>query len=219
LYRAGKPVDATFGLEALGFFKDETDIASSAYQTFGAVRPGDIKYKDQNGDGLIDNNDQIQIGRSHAPLTYSLNILLGYKGFNLYISGIGRSGADSYIPNNGYFRPRAQQKYSEYIVGKHWTPATSATATLPRLTTTDATNNNQNSTFWLYRNDYLNLGKVQLTYNFPEEIFRSLPMKGLALYLRGTDLLTISKYNEIRDLNIGGRPYMRSFTLGLNVSF
>jgi TonB-linked SusC/RagA family outer membrane protein len=219
LYRAGKSTDAIFGLEALGFFKDEADIAGSAYQTYGTVRPGDIKYKDQNGDGLIDNTDQIQIGRSHAPLSYGLNLLLGYKGFSLYVSGLGRSGADAYIPNNGYFRPRAQQKYSEYIIDKHWTPATAATATLPRLTTTDAVNNNQNSTFWLFRNDYLNLGKVQLTYNFPEEAFRSLPMKGLALYLRGTDLLTLSEYNEIRDLNIGGRPYMRSFSLGLNVSF
>ena len=219
LYRAGKPTDATFGLEALGFFKDEADIAASAYQTFGTVRPGDIKYKDQNGDGLIDNTDQVQIGRGRAPLTYSLNLLLAYKGLNLYISGIGRSGADSYIPNNNYYRPSGQQKYSEYIVGKHWTPETSATATLPALTTTGNTNNSQGSTFWLYRNDYLNIGKVQLTYHFPEKMFRLLPVKGLALYLRGTDLLTVSDYNDIRNLSIGGRPSMRVFTFGLNVSF
>jgi len=219
MYRVGKPVQAMFGLVSEGFFKDEADINSSTYQTFGQVSPGDIKYKNQNGDQVIDNNDQVQIGTGRAPWMYGMNVVVNYKGFSLLIAGWGRSGADAYIPNNGYYRPRSSQKYSEYIVGKHWTPETASTATLPRLTTTDGTNNNQNSTFWIYKDNYFNLEKIQLTYNFPESIYKPLLMKDLGVFLKGADLLTISKNKDIRDLNIGGRPYMRSFSLGLKVSF
>jgi TonB-linked SusC/RagA family outer membrane protein len=219
LYRAGKSVNAIFGLVADGFYKDENDIKSSPYPTFGQVRPGDIKYRDQNNDGIIDNSDQVQIGLGRSPLMFGINILAGYKGFTFLITGMGRTGADSYIPDNGYYRPRSSQKYSEYIVGKHWTQSTASTATMPRLTTTDATNNNQNSTFWLYRDNYMYLEKIQLNYNFPEKICRPIHTKALALFLRGTGLLTISDHKDIKDLSIGSRPYMRSFSAGLKVSF
>ena len=68
-YRQGKPVDASFGLEAMGLFKDQAEINASPIQSFGTVRPGDIKYKDQNGDGVVDDNDQIYLRRYQTPLS------------------------------------------------------------------------------------------------------------------------------------------------------
>jgi len=219
LYKKGRSVYYRYGLVAEGFFKDDADIKSSPFQTYGQVRPGDIKYKDQNGDQVINSDDMVEIGNSRSPWMYGLNILLSYKGFNLFVSGWGRSGADMVIPDNGYYRPRSTMKYSEYIVGKHWTPATASTATMPRLTTTDAVNNNQSSTFWQRKDNYFYLEKVQLTYNFPEKIYKPLHMKDLGVFLKATDLATISKNRDIRDLSIGSRPYMRSFNIGVKVAF
>jgi hypothetical protein len=66
--RAGKPIDAIFGLQSEGFFSDQTDISNHATQQFGTVSPGDIKYKDENGDGVIDSKDQVMIGRGEVRL-------------------------------------------------------------------------------------------------------------------------------------------------------
>src|SRR5690606_32225671 len=79
-YRQGNPVSQYFGLEAIGFFKDESDIYSSPLQTFSNVRPGDLKYRDQNGDGIIDVNDEVAIGRHDYPeMTFGLNAGASYK--------------------------------------------------------------------------------------------------------------------------------------------
>ena len=96
-YRTGKPIDARFGLVANGFFMDAADIASSPLQAFGTVKPGDIKYVDQNGDKFIDSNDEIQIGRMQAPFSYGLNLKITYKNITLFTRGSGQIGADGML--------------------------------------------------------------------------------------------------------------------------
>jgi hypothetical protein len=138
-YRVGHPVDARFGLVADGFFMDQADIDSHDIQAFGAVKPGDIKYVDQNGDGIIDSDDEIQIGRWQAPFSYGLNFRVTYKNLTLFAKGNGRMGADGYLTNN-YYWVDGNDKYSTYILDR-WTEATKTTATLPRLSTLSSTNN------------------------------------------------------------------------------
>jgi len=223
LYRTGNPVDSYFGLESEGLFSDQNDIDNHAFQTYGVVRPGDIKYKDQNNDGLIDNNDQVKIGRWQAPLYYGFNLKVSYKNFSIFALGTGSYGSDAYLTGStdlvsSYYRPTGDDKYS-VMAKERWTDATKTTAQFPRLSTLSSTNNKQASSFWLYDNNYFSINRVQLTYDLPDKVCGSLGMKTLSFYLNGSGLVTFSKQNDVRDLNIGGEPNYRYFTIGLRSMF
>jgi len=215
--RTGQPVDARFGLVADGLFNSQDEIANHETQAFGTVRPGDIRYKDQNGDGIIDNNDERRIGRSQAPLSYGLNLRLSYKNLTLFTRGNGRMGADGALSNN-YFWVDGDDKYSTYILDR-WTEATKGTATLPRLSSIANTNNYLSSDFWLYRDNYFTVDRMQLTYEFPVRMTNKINMKAFSVFVDASNLVMISKYRHIKELNIGSEPQYRSYSLGLNISF
>ena len=216
-YRTGRPIDARFGLVADGFFMDQADIDSHEIQAFGTVKPGDIKYIDQNNDGIIDANDEVQIGRSQTPFSYGLNLKFSFKNFTLFAQGSGLMGADGYL-NNNYYWVDGNDKYSEYVLNR-WTEANKLTATFPRLSTLANTNNYRSSTFWLYKANYFTINRIQLTYEISEKVTGMLKMKHLSFYVDGSNLLTISKNKNIRDLSIGSEPYYRSFSLGVKTMF
>lgn len=216
-YRTGHPVDAYFALQAEGFFKDESDIASHAIQAFGDVQPGDIKYVDQNKDGIVDGNDEVQIGRWQSPFSYGLNLKLEYHNFTLLALGNGRSGADNFR-SSSYYWVDGDDKYSEVVLNR-WTETTWETATFPRLSSISNSNNFRNSTFWMYSSNFFRIQRVQLTYDVPSRIAGSLKMKHLGFFVEGTDLLTVSKNRKIMDLAIGSEPIYRSFSLGIKATF
>ncbi len=216
-YRAGQSVDARYGLVAEGLFNDQNEIGNHALQAFGTVRPGDIKYKDQNGDGIIDDNDEVRIGRSQAPFSYGLNLRVSYKNLSLFARGNGRNGADGMLSNN-YFWVDGNDKYSAFVLNR-WTEATKATATVPRLSSVANTNNHRASTFWLYNDNYFTIDRVQLTYNFPSVFTNRLNMRELSVFADASNLLMLSKNREFKQLNIGTEPQFRSFSVGLNVFF
>ena len=99
-----------------------------------------------------------------------------------------------------------------------WTPETADVATHPRLTTYKSDNNAAESTFWLISTDRFNLRKLQITYDFPEEIINSRYVKGLSIYLSGSDLLTISKNRKIFETSVGSAPQTRFYNLGVKVT-
>lgn len=216
-YRTGNSYDATYGFVCLGFFEDEDDIANSPTQQFGEVAPGDLKYADLNDDKVIDENDMKMIGNTQARLSYGLNLNVQYKNFSLFIQGEGRSGYD-YYQSSDYFWVDGDDKYSEVVLGR-WTPETAETATYPRLTSKTSNNNYQNSTFWLKDGRYFSLNNVQLTYDFSRELLQKISLKGLSLYVRGSNLLMISEDSEYRQLNIGSEPQYRNFALGSRIKF
>ena len=215
--RTNQPVDATFGLVSEGLFSDKEDIAGHELQAFGNVKPGDIKYVDQNGDGIIDANDERRIGRSQAPLSYGLNLRVSYKKLTLFARGNGRVGADAMLSNN-YFWVDGDDKYSTYILGR-WTEATKATATLPRLSSIANTNNYRSSDFWLFRDNYFTVDRLQLTYDFPVGILSKLNVRAFSMFVDASNLVMLSKNRHIKELTIGAEPQYRSYSLGLNISF
>ncbi|MFA5329442.1 MAG: SusC/RagA family TonB-linked outer membrane protein [Prolixibacteraceae bacterium] len=216
-YRQGRPLDAMFALETLGLFKDENEIKDSPYQTFGEVKPGDIKYKDQNSDGIINSNDQVEVGRSGSPWIFGLNLNLSYKNLSLFVFGEGAIGSDQLLEGS-YYRMNGNDKYS-VIALERWTEATKTTATYPRLTSLSGDNNNQSSTFWMYNNSYFNIGRVQLTYELPQIACRVLAMDKLSVYVKGSNLATLSKRNDVRNLSVGTDPQCRVYSLGIRASF
>jgi hypothetical protein len=215
--RVGKPADAIFGLVNNGFFADQNDIDNSAKQMFSEVRPGDIKYIDQNGDHRIDSRDEVMIGRWYAPLNYGITFSVGYKNFNLFVLGTGSQGGNG-VKNNTYYWVAGDAKYSE-VVWNRWTPDTKATATFPRLSSSQNTNDFRYSDFWLYKSDQFNLSKVQLTYNLPGSVVRKTFFKDFGLYVSGGNLVRFSKNREILDLTVAGTPQFRYYNAGLRAKF
>lgn len=215
--RVGKPTDAIFGLVSKGFFMDENDVTNHATQSFGEVKPGDIKYVDQNGDNIIDANDEVQIGRWNAPFVYALNFSASYKNLTLFIQGTGNRGGNG-IKSGNYYWIDGDKKYSAVVLNR-WTEQTKNTATYPRLSSQSNTNNNRYSDFWIYSTNRFDLSKVQLTYNFSQHILKDTFVKGLTVYVNGSNLLTVSKNKDILDLNVGNTPYYRYYEMGLVAKF
>ncbi len=216
-YRVGRPVDATFGLEALGLFRDQAEINSSPLQAFGTVRPGDIKYKDQNGDGIIDANDEVYLRRWQAPFSGGLQFKASYKDLTLFVLGEGRSGSETFREGN-YYWVDGNKKYSEVVLGA-WTEATANTATHPRLSAGTNSNNHRRSSYWLYNNDYFHIRKIQLTYTMPDRISNSLFMKKMDVFVDASDVWQFAKNRKIRDTRVGNEPYYRTFSVGLKANF
>jgi TonB-linked SusC/RagA family outer membrane protein len=216
-YRQGEKLNSIFGLKSLGFFADEADIQNSPTQTFGEVKPGDIKYKDQNKDGVIDANDEVMIGNWLPDFTYSAHFNLKYKSLNLFVLGVGQNGGNG-MYDSDYFWVDGNDKYSVEVLNR-WTPETAQTATYPRLTSKNSSNNYRNSTFWMYKNDYFSISQIQLTYEMPFHVITNLGLKGLNVYLRGSNLLMLAKDAEKRQLVIGGEPNYRNYAAGLKILF
>ena len=234
LHVEGHPIDALRGYKCLGFYTaDDFDISTTedgktVYALKkslpnpaigGTILPGDLKYQDVNGDNRIDSKDQVELGKSGtygSPLTMGVNLTLKYKNFTLFVVGNGQFGAHA-MKNNSYYYMSGEAKYSVNALGR-WTPETANTATHPRLTTFAHNNNAAASTFWIYSTDRFNLRKVQLTYDFPSEMFEGKWVKALSVYLNGNDLLTISKNRKMMETSVGYAPQTRFYNLGVKVT-
>lgn len=226
-YRVGKPLGSIFGLVDQGFYSQNDFITDSEGNltlkdelpdpVYGEVQPGDIKYLDKNNDGVVDDNDEVKIGQWTNPWAYGVNLRLQYKGLSLFVLGTGQFGGES-IKSNNYFRINGNIKYSEVALDR-WTPETANTATHPRLSSESNENNFRSSTFWMYDNSFFNVKRAQLTYEFGNKVCKKLKMKNLSINVAGSNLLELSKNRDIRQLNIGGNPQYRYYTLGLRMSF
>ncbi|MGV3768321.1 MAG: SusC/RagA family TonB-linked outer membrane protein [Chitinophagaceae bacterium] len=220
-YRVGTPVDGIWGFESDGFFMDQDDVTNSPSQiALGTVKPGDIKYKDQNGDGVINDRDEVYLGRagwSGSPLTGGINITARWKDLSFFALGVARFGAYA-LKNNSYFWVDGEDKYS-VVVRDRWTEATKNTATYPRLTSLAADNNFRTSDFWMYSTNRFDLGKVQLSYDMTKLLKSKAFVRELGVYVSGFNLLTISGERELMEMNIGGAPQTRLYNLGVKALF
>lgn len=218
--RQGKPLDAMWGLESLGLFQDQKDIANSPVQTFGQVKPGDIKYKDQNGDGIINSRDEVFLGKGGwfgAPLTLGINFTAQWKKLTFFAIGLGRFGANA-MRSSSYFWVDGEDKYS-VAVRDRWTEETKLTAKYPRLTTLTSDNNYRLSDFWIYQTNRFDLTKVQITYDLSDVLKLKSFVRELGVYVSGFNLLTISDNREMMELNVGSAPQTRLFNLGVKALF
>lgn len=218
--RQGKPLDGIWGLQNLGFFQDDNDIKNSPSQTFGQVKPGDIKYKDQNGDGIIDSRDEVFLGKGGwfgAPFTMGVTLSAQWKKLTFLALGVGRFGGNA-MRNNSYFWVYGENKYSE-VVRNRWTEATKLTATYPRLTTLSSDNNFRSSDFWIYSTSRFDLSKVQITYDLTDLLKMKSFVRELGVYVNGFNLWTFSENRETLELNVGSSPQTRFFNLGVKALF
>lgn len=222
LYRTGHPINQPFMLEAIGFFESDADIQNSPVQTFGAVKPGDIKYKDQNGDNVIDIYDEVPLKRTALP-NWDMGLDLGFniKGFSLTAFFQGQMGRSLYlgnepilfwplINNNGRMATYARQ---------FWTEETKHTADYPRLTTQENKNNYRESSFWYVNGDFFRLRSLELGYSLPPSWIQKAKLSRARVFLRGQNLWTVDHLNYTDPEVLSGYPVMKSYSAGINVNF
>lgn len=222
LYRTGKRVGQIFGYQAIGYFIDQADIENSPQQQFGAVVPGDIKYKDQNGDKVINEFDQVALGyNANVPeIYYGFNIGAEWKGigFNASFQGVGNYTAWTTL--EGLYMPLdGGNTISNYYYANRWTPE-NPNARYPRLSTESVQNNNESSSVWLENGSFLKLRNCELYYKLPHSWINKWHLNKARVYVRGVDLFCWDHIKEIDPESLGsGTPTTSSINIGLSVGF
>lgn len=226
LSNIGWPINTWKGYIAERLFIDEADVANSPRQELGGiVRAGDIKYKDINGDGRINSDDQVHIGYPIVPeITYGFGLSGGYKNFDLSFFMQGQDRVSFFInPNN--IAPFVEQRNAmQYIADDHWNPNNPvAKAFWPRLSASYNDNNNvSNSTWWIRNGRFLRMKNAELGYTLPKSFFPSTGIESLRLYLAGQNLFNLSDF-KLWDPEMGGEgfnyPLQKVYSVGLTVSF
>ena len=230
LSRIGHPVNQPFGLIAERLFIDAEDIANSPEQFNGfssssnAYLPGDIKYTDLNGDGVVNENDMTAIGSPQVPeIIYGFGVSAGYKDFDLSIFMQGAAKVSFFINPNDISPFVNERNALSVIANNYWSENNpNPNAFWPRLSTYEISNNTQPSTWWQREGDFLRLKNIEFGYTIPEKnsgIFNGLNTR---IYFTGLNLLTFSKF-DLWDTEMGGNglgyPPQKVYNLGLQVKF
>ncbi|WPV66105.1 TonB-dependent receptor [Chitinophaga sp. LS1] len=235
-FQNGKPINQPFGYIAERLFVDDKEAANSPTQLFGASpvpAGGDIKYRDVNKDGIINQDDQVPIGLPTTPqIIYGFGFSLGYKNFDLnaFFQGLAResffinatSQDDRYYAKYGTapFVNNAQilQAYAD----NHWSEENQNLYALwPRLSTTDILNNQQQSTWWLRDGSFMRLKSVELGYSLPKSLTKRMYIRTMRIYFSGLNLLTFSHFKLWDPEQAGqgfGYPIQKVFNCGINVN-
>lgn len=231
MWRTGKPVGTVFGYVFDRFYQ-ESDFNSDGSLKEGlatpvvAVHPGDCKYVDLNNDGIIDTDDQKDIGHPTRPAyTFGLNYGLNYRGWSLTMNWVGV--AERSLVLSSQFRMPFDGGTSgllQYFVGNCWTPETAQTATRPRLSANSSIYNSYQSDLYVIDGSYLKLKTLQVGYTFVNKpLLRKVGISQLGLTLSGSNLLTFDHFKlqdpESNPNNNNAYPINRVYSLGLNVTF
>lgn len=222
LVQTGNPYGQLYGLEAIGFFKDEADIAASPTQNFSTVKPGDIKYRDVNGDNIIDANDKVAIGYSSTcpEIYYSLHLGAEWKGIGFYAMFQGTGNYSAVLDTKSMYWPLINNtNISQYAYDNRWTPQ-NQNAKFPRLSSQSNANNYQTSTLWLADRSFIKLRNLEVYYKLPTSWLKKTKVVNAAkLYVRGIDLISFDHIDENDPEAYGINPMTKSVALGLSVTF
>lgn len=227
-------VNQAKGLIALGLFKDYDDIRNSPRQDFGLVQPGDIKYKDVNGDGVVNDGDRVAIGATTKPnMIYGFGVSASWKGLdiNVHFQGAGKTsffinGPTVYAFSAGDWGNILKDVAESNRWIEHEISGTMATenpnATYPRLSYGGNGNNYRESTYWLRNGSYLRLKTLEVGYTIPKSLVNKIRFNNIRLFFRGNNLLTFSSF-KLWDPELGSStgteyPLAKSLTFGLSVN-
>lgn len=237
LKRVGVPLGSYYGYKTDGFFKSYDEIQASALPVGVTVQPGDIKFVDRNGDGIIDSKDRYILGNAFPRYTFGFTYSVEWKGIDFSVFGQGVLKRDMMV--RGELMEPFHSNYS-YVMFKHqldyWTP-TNTDARYPRLSapgsTSSANNYRQASDFYMLNGAYLRLKNITLGYTLPKAWTRKVGIEKLRAYFTGQNLLTFS-HNSFIDpessefsnnmVNSGANsarnyPTLRYYGFGLDIEF
>ena len=214
--RIGTPSDGYWGQTYTGKFASdaETDVVPQIYDE--DLKAGDLKYRDMNGDGVVDDNDQSRIGHVSPRLTYALNLKLAFRNLELTAIGTGRAFYQIPFTNKYFWNGWGDNNYSDFVkenMGGQY----------PRLTYYKVNNNFVSSDFWLRDGGFFKIQNVELAYNVPVRLGNMIAARGIRVYVRGANVLTFSKIKGVdpESVNSGitAYPLFRTFSGGVKLTF
>lgn len=223
LKRTGKSIGQIFGYEVEGIYQTQEEIDSRPVkQNLSEVRPGDLRYKDQNSDGVIDSYDQIALGYSSMPeIYYSFDLNMEYRGVGFYAMFQGTGRQSKVLNTPSVYHPLiGNSTISNEYYNNRWTEDT-PDAKYPRLTSEGSANNYTTNSLWVTDASFLKLRTLELYYNFSQKrLKQSYFIKGAKVFARGHDLLCFDKIKLLDPENIGMvHPTMTQYAFGVNLSF
>lgn len=233
--QVGYKVGQRFGLVAVGLFESEEDVIASPLQA-GDTRPGDIKYKDLNGDGKIDDYDKAPIGWGQIPeIMYGFGFTLSWKDFSLSTLFQGAANVDVMIEGDG-LHPFSKGLSSGNIltnIDDRWTEENpSQKVFYPRLTGGSLNMNYESSTWWLKNANYLRLKNLEVSYRIPKSVLKKIYLDDASVFFQGVNLFTLSPF-KLWDVELGDMdkdsdknrpsgakyPNISSYSIGVNFKF
>lgn len=224
--KTGTQIWQHYGYTALGFFRDADDVANSPDQSFfGQVQPGDIKYKDLNGDGIINSLDEGFISGSPTPTTtLGLSLSYHFKSFDASLFFQSGLGGSIMTVGSGIFPFDRFAGVLEDVIDNHWVASNpDANYDFPRMSSQVNTNNQESSSFWVRSGNYLRLKTFELGYSFPKSWLKTIGIDNARLFVNGINLFTWDKLKifdpEIANGGTGTYPQQKVINAGLNFSF
>ncbi len=229
LYEQGGQIGRFYGLVADGFYQeDEFDSKGNLYpdlpeNTFASVQPGDVKYKDLNGDGKIDNYDRCyQLSAALPEVYYGFSFGMEWKGlgFSALFQGVGNSTVETTL--SSIYQPLygGDKNISKHYLESYWTQGRTTGVKYPRLTSIDNKNNYLASSLWTENGAFLKLREVELYYDLPRRALEKMKMTGMRVYLRGNNLFSLDHIHILDPEAINfNYPTARTVSLGLRVNF
>lgn len=227
----GEPVASFYVLETAGIFQDQAEIDGWGVQP--NALPGDVKYVDNDGNGVINFNDRVVVGKALPDFEFGLNMNVSYKGFDATAFFAGVVG-NSIFNEQKWWSQRYDDNANYLVDDVYWTEAGSSNL-IPRPRHLDPTlNPTQNSDRYVEKGDYFRLKNLQIGYSFPEQLVGKLSLRKFRIYATGQNLFTITKYTgydpEVvgangngdflnRGFDNGNFPSLRAGMLGIQVGF
>ena len=224
--KEGYPINSWYLLQADGVFQTQAEIdqAQAVYGNRANLRPGYVKYVNQNNDNNIDGNDRVIAGNTIPKFTYGFNLNFGWKGIAIEAQFQGVGDVSVYPSSNMAFGLYNGAGLTKQWVKDSWS-ATNRNTKYPLLTTyPEAGENFQNSTLWLQDASYLRLKNIQLSYTFPKKLIGRIGIKGLQVYVSGQNLVTFSDFKiwdpeiSISQANLFSYPILKTISFGINLT-
>jgi len=221
LYRKGNPVGQRYGLEVIGIFQSQMEINNSPQQTFGEVRPGDLKYRDQNGDGVVDSQDVVKMFGSSTPLLqFGFGLHADYKNVKVYADFQGITGVTINLLDSPLYQPLVGNgTISKTFLDREvtWAPGREAYATMPRLTSQENNNNYRNNSLWYRDGSFIKLRNLGVSYTIPKSVMKACDT---TVSLTATNLFSLDNIHFADPEQLGAYyPSTRTYWVGVKFNF
>lgn len=220
----GHPINSFYGFVVDGIFQSVDEVNSSALQIVGGTAPGDIRFKDLNNDGVINDDDRTYIGNPNPWVFFSMNNRLTWKGFDFELFLQGNAGNDIYNANRMTLEGMKVSDNQSRAVLNRWTPNNPSNS-MPRAVYDDPNKNTRGSNRYIENGSYLRVKNVSLGYTLPKDKLGRLDISEMRVYLSAQNLATITNYSGvdpevgINGIDYGIYPLTRSISIGLSLNF
>ena len=229
IHKVGYPVAAFYGYVTDGIFQSQEEVEQHAVQTIGSdqytsTQPGDIRFKDLNGDGVINEDDRTILGSPTPSWTFSMNNRFEFYGVDIELYLQGAAGNMIYNGNRSTLEAMSVAQNQLTSTLDRWRPDYHST-TMPRAVFSDPNKNNRVSDRFLEKGDYLRLKSITIGYTLPKHLTSKARLDEVRFSVSGQNLYTFTRYTGL-DPEVGGSgidsnvyPLTRNFTFGINITF